>query len=174
MKLLSWLRFEWDLRNLDFGPVELARHYSIRRAIREEEGVVRKTIQSAFLLDADWSDVLKRIWHGIDEDISKAFDSRDAQCLVLTHGSRIIGASIVSPIPTDMLHLLSGPCILVEYRNRGFGTALLAASLRHLAAAGMDTAAGMTRKSMPAGKFVYPKFGSRFSPASPELEMASF
>lgn len=174
MKLLSWWRFEWDLRSLDLRPVDLAKHYVIRRAIREEEGAVRKTIQSAFALDPDWSDVLKRIWHGIDEDISKAFDSRDSRCLVLTHGSRIIGASTLSTTPTDMIHLLSGPCILVEYRNRGHGTALLAESLRYLAAAGLDTAVAMTRKNMPAGKFVYTKFGSRFSPADLEMELANF
>lgn len=174
MKLLSWLRFEWDLRNLDLGPVELARHYSIRRAIREEEGIVRRTIQSAFSLDADWSDVMKRIWHSIDEDISRAFDSRDARCLVLTHGSRIIGASTLSTSPADLVHLLSGPCILIEYRNRGHGTALLAESLRYLGASGLETAVGLTRKNMPAGKFVYPKFGGRFSSANLELEMAHF
>jgi ribosomal protein S18 acetylase RimI-like enzyme len=173
MKLLSWLRYEWDLRKLDESPVELAVHYVIRKAIREEEDTVRKTIHSAFSLDADWSDALKRIWNGIDDDISAAFDSRDAHCLVLTHGARIIGASTLSLTPTDAVHLLSGPCILVEYRNRGLGTALLAESLRHLAEAGLEKAAGMTRKGVPAAKFVYPKFGGHSEPVDGELQLAN-
>lgn len=173
MKLLSWLRFAWDLKTLDATPVPLASHYAIRRAMRNEQEIVRKTIFSAFSLDSDWSDSLNRVWGQIDEGISGAFEGKETRCLVLTHGTRIIGASTLSTNSSDPLQLLSGPCILVEYRNRGLGTALLAASLRFLADAGLDTAIARTKKTVPAAKFVYPKFGGKAEPCDMEPDLVN-
>ena len=53
-------------------------------------------------------------------------------CLALRHGLRIIGADVLVADPARENHLTPGPCILMEYRNRGFGTALLGESLRQL------------------------------------------
>jgi predicted N-acetyltransferase YhbS len=52
--------------------------------------------------------------------------------LVICHGQRIIGASALSTEMDAENHLLSGPCVLMEYRNRGLGTALLYYSLKQL------------------------------------------
>ena len=57
-------------------------------------------------------------------------------------------------------HLISGPCVLAEYRSRGIGTTLLHESLEHLKAAGLATAFGVSKDNVPASRFIYPKFGS--------------
>ena len=44
--------------------------------------------------------------------------------LVITHGQRIIAASAICTDADAESNLISGPCVLVEYCNRGLGTAL--------------------------------------------------
>lgn len=173
MKLTNWTKFLWDLRNFDAPKSDLPSHYVIRRAARNEEEVVRKAIFSAFSLDSDWSDSLNRIWPTLNEQIGETFNAKEPKCLVLTHGTRIIGASILSTDPEATYQVVSGPCILVEYRNRGLGTVLLAASLTFLREAGLDYAGGITKKNIPAAKFVYHKFGGRGEPYESETELVA-
>ena len=90
--------------------------------------------------------------------------------LVLTHGPRIIAASVLNTEVDADSHLVSGPCVLSEYCNRGLGTALLHASLLQLREAGLTKAAAITKENTAAGKFVYRKFGAEsasceYSPA---------
>lgn len=173
MKLTNWLKFVWDLRDFDAPVTDLPPHYSIRRAVRTEEEVVRKTIFSAFSLDSDWGDWLSRIWPKLSEQIGETFNSKEPKCLVLTHGTRIIGASILSTDMEATKQVVSGPCILVEYRNRGMGTQLLAASLSFLHEAGLEDVSGITKKNIPASKFVYHKFGGRSELCENEAELVA-
>lgn len=159
MKLTNWVRFTWDLRAFEAPQSDLPSHYIVRRALRTEEEVVRKAVFSAFSLDSDWSDSLNRIWPTLNEQLENTFKSKEPKCLVLTHGTRVIGASVLSTETDAIYQFISGPCILVEYRNRGLGTVLLAASLSMLKENGLDSATGITKKSIPAAKFVYHKFG---------------
>jgi GNAT superfamily N-acetyltransferase len=78
---------------------------------------------------------------------------------VITHGNRTIGASLFKPSPETSNHLLSGPFISSEYRNRGFGSLLLKESLLVVAKQGASQVFGITRSTSPAAKFVYTKFG---------------
>ena len=172
MKLDNWLKFLWDLRTFEAPASELPSHYVIRRAARTEEDVVRKAIFSAFSLDSDWSDSLNRIWPTLNVQIEDAFKSKEPKCLVLTHGTRVIGTSILSTEADAAYQVVSGPCILVEYRNRGLGSVLLAASLTFLREAGLDSASGITKKTIPAAKFVYHKFGGRSEPYESEPDLA--
>ena len=81
--------------------------------------------------------------------LERAFEpEKSGICLALRHGLRMIGASILVPDPTAGNHLTPGPCVLMEYRNRGLGTALLEESLRQLRAAGLSRAAGLTKKTL--------------------------
>jgi len=161
MKLTNWLKFIWDLKTFEAPKTDLPSYYVIRRAAKNEEEVVRKTIFSAFSLDSDWSDSLNRIWPSLNEQIGEILGTKEPKCLVLTHGTRVIGASLLTTDADASNQMISGPCILVEYRNRGLGTQLLAASLTYLKEAGLESAATMTKKNIPAAKFVYSKFGSR-------------
>jgi hypothetical protein len=173
MKLTNWLRFVWDVRTFEAPKPDLPAHYVVRRAARSEEEVVRKAIFSAFSLDSDWSDSLNRMWPVLNESIETCFKAKEPTCLVLTHGTRIIGASLLSTDPEAAYQVVSGPCILVEYRNRGLGTVMLAASLSFLREAGLETACGITKKSIPAAKFVYHKFGGRGEACENESELAT-
>ena len=66
-------------------------------------------------------------------------------------------------------NLFPGPCILMDYRNRGLSTLLLSSALHDLRDAGMTRACAGTRESSPATRFLYPKFGGHSSLIEPLL-----
>ena len=57
----------------------------------------------------------------------------------------------------------------MEYRNRGFGTALLGEALRQLREAGLARAIALTKNNAPVAKFLYPKFNGVLSPGDTPL-----
>lgn len=154
------MRFTWDLSKLPAAKSELESHYHIRTATSDDENAVRSVISSAFSLDMDWSDMLKSLRDHFEAQIDKVFTEKEAPCVVVLHGSRIIGASAYDLNKDAENHLLSGPCVLSEYRNRGIGTLLLQRSLQALREGGLDKAYGVTKYNVPAAKFIYPKFNS--------------
>jgi predicted N-acetyltransferase YhbS len=175
MKLVRWKRFTWELGKLppEHEPA-LASHFTVRAAGRDEEKAVRSVIFTAFGLDTAWGDSFKHVRGYIETQLNTSFLHRAVPCLVVTHGVRIIAASALSTAEDAAVHLISGPCVLAEYRNRGLGTALLHESLLHLKTAGLPRAYGISKDGVAATKFVYPKFGStnaEFDFAS--LEVAS-
>lgn len=162
MKLVRWLRFTWDLQKLAALKGEAASQYTIRVATPDDERMVRSVISSAFSLDMDWSDTLKSLRDHFEAQVDKVFSGKEKEvsCVVILHGTRIIGASALAPDEAAENHLVSGPCILSEYRNRGLGTILLHRSLEFLRDAGLKKAYGVTKYNVPAAKFIYPKFDS--------------
>ncbi|MFV0414883.1 MAG: hypothetical protein ACK5NG_00795 [Chthoniobacterales bacterium] len=81
-----------------------------------------------------------------------------ARLITLTHGPRIIGASVLQYAPNASLHLFSGPCILLEYRGRGLGSLLFQKSLTALAERGIETARGVCMSRSTLQKYLYPKY----------------
>src|SRR6202030_4358781 len=159
MKLAGWLRFTWESKILPSASYLITEEYSIRRATKHEKTQAWQVISSGFLLDTCWNDVLNDLLPRIRHDFEEQFSHREIHCLVSTHGNRTIDASLIKPSPEVSNHLLSGPCISNEYRNRGFGSLLLKKSLLLVAKQGITKVYGTTRSSSPAAKFVYPKFG---------------
>ncbi len=160
MKLVRWKRYTWDLQTLpDFEP-QIPSFYNIRSAGKDEEKAVHNVIITAFGLDTAWGDSFKQVSGFIESQLMTSFLHRAVPCLVVTHGSRIIAASALNVAEDAKSHLISGPCVLAEYRSRGLGSALLYESLAHLKTAGIEKAVGICKDNVPAGKFVYPKFGS--------------
>ncbi len=135
-------------------------HYHIRVATQDDETSVRSVISSAFSLDMNWSDTVKSLREHFEAQIDRVFTEKEVPCVVISHGSRIIGASALELTKEAENHLLSGPCILSEYRNRGLGTTVLHRSLELLRDAGLEKAHGVTKSNVPAAKFIYPKFNS--------------
>ena len=91
--------------------------------------------------------------------LESAFDPlAKAVVVALCHGTRIIGATILVPDPAAEDQFAPGPCVQMEYRNRGLGTALLAEGLRRLQEAGLSRATTIARSNGPVAKFLYPKF----------------
>jgi predicted N-acetyltransferase YhbS len=156
-----WLCFEWDTMSADYSapaPSSLA----IRPANREDEEVVGKVLRTAFSMDSSWGDISRRLDESMERFVEEAFDkSRETpSCVVAQHGSRIIGVSVMDAEADSLNHLSSGPMILHEYRNRGLGSALLAASLNFLRSEGLAKVRGVTRANSTPARFIYTKFGS--------------
>ena len=172
MKLVSWTRFTWDLAMLPAEGCDLEAHYHIRPVTRDEEKTVRAVIWSSFALDMNWSDTLKTMKDWLEARLDEVFDHKVIPCLVVTHGNRVIGASPLDPNPEAECHLVSGPCILNEYRNRGIGSELLYQSLYALQQAGFEKAIAITKSNLPVAKFVYTKFNSVGEPWEFEPSLA--
>jgi GNAT superfamily N-acetyltransferase len=159
MSLRNWVRFSWDLTALPASAAELPPHYQIAPATQKDEMGLRKVFSSSFLLDPVWNPAIGDVMQTIQSRLDRLFAAEAGTCLALRHGSRIIGAAVVSDDLDSEDHFAPGPCILVEYRNRGFGTRLLEGSLFWLREAGLVRAFGMALDYAPVAKFLYPKFG---------------
>ncbi len=173
MKLVRWKRFIWQLPKLPPLDQTLPAHFIIRPATREEAKAVGHVVLTAFSLDSTWSDTLNLFRERLEMQLDLAFNRESVPALVLTHGPRIIAASALNTEIDADSHLISGPCVLSEYCNRGLGTALLHASLRQLREAGLTRAAAITKENTTSCKFVYRKFGAEsasceYSPALAE------
>jgi GNAT superfamily N-acetyltransferase len=159
MKPLNWIQFSWDLSSFSDANPGLPKHYEIGPVSTENETELRKVFSSVFLLDPAWNPAIAETMQTIQPWLDRVFGSETTTCLALRHGTRMIGATVISTEPGADSHLIPGPCVLMEYRNRGFGTALLKASFERLRDAGIAKAIGITRANTPVTKFLYPKFG---------------
>lgn len=164
MKLLNWVRFTWDLTKLPLSDLLLPAHYQIVPATPQDERELRKVYSSSFLLDSIWNPVIGEVMQRMQSRLDDVFKSANSTCLALRHGARIIGAAVLSLDGEAEDHFAPGPCILIEYRNRGFGTLLLGKSLQLLQETGLTRATALAPDYVPASKFLYPKFNSVLSP----------
>jgi len=160
MKLVRWKRFTWQIKKLPPLEQKLPAHFIIRPATREEAKAVVHVVVTAFSLDSTWSDTLNLFRDRLEMQLDLAFQRETFPALVITHGPRIIAASVLNTDSETDSNLISGPCVLAEYCNRGLGSALLYASLKQLSEVGLEQVAGITKENSTACKFLYPKFGS--------------
>lgn len=161
--MISWLLFEWKTSGLPKSEAPF-KPLILRPAAKAEQDGVTKAIKSAFSMDSTWGDVSRPLAEKMALDIEAAFAQPEPSCVVLVHGTRVIGASVLTESPDAQSHLLSGPCILHEYRNRGLASGLLAASLEFLGQKKISVARGLTRGNSITARFVYPKFGGSSHP----------
>lgn len=170
MKLVQWVRFTWDLNNLATIGIALPAHYSFTSATQADGKELRAVIGRSFAHDTSWGDAIHEVNGMLDGWMKRAFEpEKSGICLALRHGLRIIGAAILIPDPATENHLSPGPCVQMEYRNRGLGTALLGESLRQLREAGLSRAAALTKNNAPVAKFLYPKFNGVLIPGDRPL-----
>ena len=173
MKLLNWVRFTWDLNGMTSTPVDLPTHYQIVPATIDDEKAVRKVLSCSFLLDPAWNPAIGEVMHSLQSWLDRAFVAEENTCLALRHGNRIIGASVLCLDPTAENNFAPGPCIMMEYRNRGFGAKLLQASLQLLKESGLTRASGIARELSPVAKFLYPKYDGVAAPANMTVPLAA-
>ena len=164
MKLINWVQFTWDLKALPHSTSELPEHYEISRACADDEKELRRVVTSSFALDPEWNTTLQEVMQTIDAWLAETLQSETNAWLILRHGARIIGASMLSLQPDAANHLSPGPCVLLEYRNRGFGTCLLERSLQTLRDSGFDRAVAVAKENSPVTRFLYPKFNGTAAP----------
>jgi len=166
----TWIRFQWKTTTLPSLP-KFDSRLTIRNATDEEQNAVLKVASLALAMNTDWHDATGEVQELLESAVKKAFSSsKEPSCLVAAHGSRIIAVSILDTNPEATNHLVSGPWVLAEYRNRGLGTALLWTSLEQLENGGITTVFGMTRKNSIAAQFVYPKFGGTIEALSAPIQ----
>lgn len=168
MKMVRWRRFSWDLSHVPTPLTAVPDRYQIRSAHRTEVHAVAQLVIRSLALDTAWSDTLAMIRDGIEDQIALSFAREPVPALVVSHGPRIIAASVLSTDTSSESHLVSGPCVLLEYHNRGIATALLHHSLKQLANAGLEAGHGITRGNAVTAKFLYSKFGSTNIAWNPE------
>jgi hypothetical protein len=169
MKRTRWVSFAWDLAKVELPELALPRHYRIGATEAEDQEELQRVISKSLALDPSWNATLPDVKATVTASIARTSAGASTVHLTLRHGARIIGGTLLAPEVTATEHLVPGPCILMEYRNRGLGTSLLVAALRQLRDAGVTRACAITREGSPAARFLYPKFSGNPSPIAPLL-----
>ncbi len=161
---IQWQRFRWDLSAVVHGAHPAEPPFAFRAAAREDRDAAGRVISSGFSTESGWGDISKGCIQQVRKLADDAFEHEEPPCIVVQHGTRIIGVSVLAPEASALNHLITGPCILHEYRSRGLGSLLLYYSLECLKEQGLTVVSGVTRARTVAARFVYPKFGSTSEP----------
>lgn len=169
MKKTGWVNFVWDLAGNELPAITTPRQYRLNLVEAVEREQLQGVIEKSFALDPGWNAALHMIDAQVKTSIAVAFDSESASWLALQHGARIVGGTLLTTDPAAPTQFVPGPCILMEYRNRGLGILLLWSALRHLRDFGMTRACAKTRENSPAARFLYPKFGGQSTLIEPLL-----
>jgi GNAT superfamily N-acetyltransferase len=169
MNITRWVSFTWDLATTELPELAIPRHYRVAPAGAEDQEALQRVINKSLALDPSWNCTLHDVSAMVTNSIARALALETTQRLVLRHGSRIIGGTLLVAEVNASEHLVPGPCVVMEYRNRGLGTLLLNAALRQLRDAGLPRACAITREGSPVARFFYPKFGGNPSPIAPLL-----
>ena len=153
MEKTRWANFVWDLAETKLPAISAPRQFRLSLVKAAERRQLQEVIEKSFALDPSWNAALHMIDAQVKSSIAAAFNSESASWLALQHGARIVGGTLLMNDPDGSTQLVPGPCILVEYRNRGLGAFLFRSALRHLRDAGMTRACAGTRESSPAARF---------------------
>ena len=160
-KPVALARFAWLLKDLPANAGEISAPYVLRTAGEQETDEAVAIVQSSYNLDPEWSGCAMHIKGTVLPMVMKTL-AKEPTCLFVQHGNRVIAASVFEWEPeSGGVHLVSGPCVLIEYRNRGIGGTLLGATLDALRARGVTQAFGQTRPNSPSAKYLCSKFGGR-------------
>jgi GNAT superfamily N-acetyltransferase len=154
-----WKSYSWQASALSGFPVSGAD--LLRPATREEGEEILDVIMLAVSMDSAWNDSLSLMEKFFRASIARLFNAEEPACLVVPKGNRIVAASLLDPDADAVIQLVSGPAVLMEYRNRGIGTRLLHASITALRDRGISKVSALTRSNSIADRYVYPKFGGR-------------
>jgi ribosomal protein S18 acetylase RimI-like enzyme len=162
MMLSAWVQFTWDLKNLPDQVPALDARYTVESATpnpNDRELLLAAVTRSASM-ETGWSDDLNARLKLCDEIVNQAFVGGEVAFVAIKHGARIIGAAAIRDASDKLSNLPLGVSVLNEYRCRGLGTFLLYESLRRLHERGLEQARVVTKKGIPADRYLYPKFGS--------------
>jgi GNAT superfamily N-acetyltransferase len=160
MILSAWVQFSWDLMKLPAEAPPLSSRYTVESASAEERVQLLAAVTRSASMEPGWSDDLNGRLKLCEEIVNQAFAAGEVAFLAIKHGSRIIGAAAIRDAGDKLSNLPLGVSVLSEYRCRGLGTFLLYESLRRLRERGLDQARVVTKKGIPADRYLYPKFGS--------------
>lgn len=166
-KPVPLIEFRWDLAALPTPAAEIPKPFAVRTAGLEEVEDAVHVVEASYDLDPEWSGCDKYVEQTVIPGVKKTL-AAGGECIFILHGNRVIAASVYTPEAGDEgVHLVSGPCVLVEYRSRGLGGSLLGATLEALRSRGLPEAIGRTRPNSSSAKFLATKFGGRPAAAPP-------
>jgi GNAT superfamily N-acetyltransferase len=160
MRLSSWVQYTWKLKALPAEAPKLATRYTTESATLDDRPLLHAAVTRALSMEPSWSDDLMPRIKLAEELIEHGFAAGEVSFVAIRHGARIIAAAAIRDSGDKLSNLPLGVCVLNEYRCRGLGTYVLYDCLRRLADRGLDTARLVTKKGLPADKYLYPKFGS--------------
>ena len=160
MKLSTWVQFTWNLTALPKEVPPIDARYTVEAASPDDRPLLSAAISRSLSMEPAWSDDLSVRIKLADELIDVAFPAGEVFFIAVKHGARIIAAAAIRDSGDQISNLPVGVCVLNEYRCRGLGTYLLYDSLRRLRDRGLKEARLVTRKGLPADRYLYPKFGS--------------
>jgi hypothetical protein len=160
MKLSVWVQYSWDLTRLPAEAPKLASRYTVEAATLDDRELLQAAMSRSVSMEPAWSDEMTARIKLADEIINTSFPAGETSFVAVKHGARIIAAAAIRESADKVSNLPLGVCVLNEYRCRGLGTFLLYDSLRRLCDRGLNTARLVTKKGLPADRFLYPKFGS--------------
>jgi ribosomal protein S18 acetylase RimI-like enzyme len=159
MKLSVWVQFTWNLKKLPVESPKLDARYAVEAATPEDRALLLAAVTRSMSMEPAWSDDLSARVKLAEEIVANEWPAGEVTFIAIKHGARIIGASAIRDSGDKVSNLPLGVCVLNEYRCRGLGTYLLHESLRRLKERGIEEARLVTRKGLPADRFLYPKFG---------------
>jgi len=154
----TWMRFNWQTGNLSTFALIPATDL-IRPATHEEAEQVLQVLLLSLAMDSGWNDSVAKVEEYLKNSVKRLFNADEPLCLVIPKGNRLIAASLLDPDAGSPCQLVSGPSVLMEYRNRGIGSRLLHESLLALRDRGLSSVSGFTKPNSVASRHVYPKFG---------------
>jgi hypothetical protein len=167
--ITTWVSFCWDLATTNLPKIVAPKHYQLDIVGSSDYDETRKMIARSFALDPNWNFALHEANAIVENAITRSLNAETTACLALRHGSRIIAGTFLALDANAPEQLVPGPCVLMEYRNRGLGTLLLGMALRRLREAGLTRASAISCQGSPVARFLYPKFDGHPSPITPLL-----
>jgi ribosomal protein S18 acetylase RimI-like enzyme len=159
MRLSVWVQFTWNLKKLPAEGPKINPRYTAEAATLDDKALLLAAVTRSMSMEPAWSDDLAARVRLAEEIIQNGMAAGEVTFVAIKHGARIIGAAAIRDSGDKVSNLPVGVCVLNEYRCRGLGTYLLHESLRRLKERGLEEARLVTRKGLPADRFLYPKFG---------------
>lgn len=161
MKLSVWVQYTWNLKALAADAVKLTSRYTVEAATLEDRNLLQAAVSRSLSMEPAWNDDLAARVKLAEEIISTSFPAGEVAFIAVKHGARIIATTAIRDTGDHVSNLPLGVCVLNEYRCRGLGTYLLHEGLRRLRDRGLEQARLVTKKGLPADRYLYPKFNSQ-------------
>jgi GNAT superfamily N-acetyltransferase len=161
MILSVWVQYSWTLKNLPVDAPPVAARYTVESATLDDRPLLFAAVSRSLSMEPSWSVDLTARVKLADELINSGLPAGEVAFVAIKHGARVIATSAIRDSGDKISNLPLGICVLNEYRCRGLGTYLLYESLRRLRDRGLEEARLVTKKGLPADRYLYPKFGGQ-------------
>jgi GNAT superfamily N-acetyltransferase len=158
MNLSLWVQYSWTLKNLPADAPPIASRYTAESATLDDRPLLFAAISRSLSMEPAWGFDLDARVKLVDELVNLGLPAGEVAFVAIKHGARVIAASAIRDTGDKVSNLPLGVCVLNEYRCRGLGTYLLYESLRRLRDRGLEEARLVTKKGLPADRYLYPKF----------------